>query len=276
MNRTTTIAHRASVALMGVAVLVATADGFSQSYSGLYHWAKEKGLKGWKADSFPLLIDVFVLVGELGLFALALEGHRLTRKGLSWLDMALPFGLASAGWGVSLAFNIGAVDGNWTKQVTAAVAPIASMLGLLVLLRTVHRLITRTEHDQAPAAVDVAETVTAEPVPDGYAKWDELDPPAWERWPLPELPVVFMVDDDTEKADDSNRGDQESDRPDEGGHAGHRPPVDLPSAVRAARAAGKSKRSIAAEFGLSRYRVGKLLGEQPQPPATVNGHAVAE
>ncbi|HEU5024633.1 MAG TPA: DUF2637 domain-containing protein [Spirillospora sp.] len=196
MNRTTTIAHRASVVLMGVGVMIATLDGFSQSYAGLHHWAKEKGLKEWKADSFPLLVDLFVLVGELGLFALALEGHRLTRKGLSWLDMALPFGLASAGWGVSLAFNVGAVDGDWTKQVTAAVAPIASMLGLLVLLRTVHRLITRTEHDQAPAAVDVAETVTAEPVPDGYAKWDELEPGTWERWPLPELPAGDDHDDE--------------------------------------------------------------------------------
>lgn len=150
MNRPTRIAHTVSVVLMGVGVLVATADGFAQSYAGLHKWATEQGLKGWKADTFPLLVDLFILVGEIGLFALALEGHRLTRKGLSWLDMALPFGLAVAGWGVSLAFNVGAVHG-WEQQVTAAVAPIASMLGLLVLLRTVHRLIARTP--QAPAEV---------------------------------------------------------------------------------------------------------------------------
>lgn len=167
MNRPTRIAHMTSVVLMGLGVLVATADGFAQSYSGLYHWAEEQGLKSWKADTFPLLVDLFVLVGELGLFALALEGHRLTRRGLAWVDMALPFGLAAAGWGVSLAFNVGAVHGH-KEQMTAAVAPVASMLGLLVLLRTVHRLITRTPQGagQAPArAVDEppvsAATVTA-------------------------------------------------------------------------------------------------------------------
>ena len=168
MNRPTRIAHSISVGLMGLGVLVATADGFAQSYAGLHKWALAQGLKGWKADTFPLLVDLFILVGEIGLFALALEGHRLTRKGLSWLDMALPFGLAAAGWGVSLAFNVGAVHG-WERQVTAAVAPVASMLGLLVLLRTVHRLITRTPQvpGEAPARlVDAPEmtgaTVTAE------------------------------------------------------------------------------------------------------------------
>src|SRR5690606_13090826 len=143
VNRPTRIAHSASVGLMGALVLVATADGFAQSYAGLHRWALAQGLTGWKAESFPLLVDLFILVGELGLFTLALEGHRLTRRGLSWADAALPFGLAAAGWGVSLAFNVGAVAG-WERQVTAAVAPVASMLGLLVLLRTVHRLITRT------------------------------------------------------------------------------------------------------------------------------------
>lgn len=177
MTRTTRIAHLTSVVLMGLGVLVATGDGFVQSYAGLYHWATEQGLTGWKAETFPLLVDLFVIVGELGLFALALEGHRLTRRGLSWVDAALPFGLAAAGWGVSLAFNVGAVDGGRSAQITAAVAPVASMLGLLVLLRTVHRLITRTPQGpgEAPARVvdgprtngaTVTATVDSPPVPD--------------------------------------------------------------------------------------------------------------
>ncbi|SNR34977.1 DUF2637 domain-containing protein [Actinomadura mexicana] len=176
MNRTTRIAHLTSVALMGLFVLVVTGDGFAQSYAGLHKWAIEQGVKGWKADSFPLLVDLFILIGELGLFALALEGHRLTRQALAWADMALPFGLASAGWGVSLAFNIGAVDGG-TQQMTAAVAPVASMMGLLVLLRTVHRLIAR-----APVA-------TTGPVPEFAAPFEgvatAVATPSW--WPLPDL-----------------------------------------------------------------------------------------
>ncbi|MFC6937758.1 hypothetical protein ACFQHO_50820 [Actinomadura yumaensis] len=38
---------------MATAVLTATAGGFAQSYAGLYHWALEHGLHGWKAESFP-------------------------------------------------------------------------------------------------------------------------------------------------------------------------------------------------------------------------------
>lgn len=163
MNRTTRIAHSISVGLMGALVLVATADGFAQSYAGLHRWALAQGLTGWKADTFPLLVDLFILVGELGLFALALEGHRLTRRGLSWADAALPFGLAAAGWGVSLAFNVGSVGDDWRQQATAAVAPVASVLGLLVLLRTVHRLITRTQTGAAEVPAEVQGEVRAEP-----------------------------------------------------------------------------------------------------------------
>jgi hypothetical protein len=137
------LAHRISIALMGVFVLVATGDGFAQSYAGLYHWALQHGLHGWKAQSFPLMVDLFIAVGELGLFALALEGHQLTRRGMSWADLALPASIATAGWTVSLVFNVGAVDG-FAVKATHAVPPIASMLGLLVLLRTLHRLVGRT------------------------------------------------------------------------------------------------------------------------------------
>lgn len=135
--------HRATVALIGIFVLVATADGFAQSWAGLYGWATEHGLHGWKAMAFPGLIDLFILVGELGLFALALEAHKLNSR-LAWFDLAVPAVAAVAGWSVSLAFNIGHVAHVWTTQATAAAAPVASMLGLLVLLRTLHRFVTRT------------------------------------------------------------------------------------------------------------------------------------
>lgn len=153
MTRPVLYTHRVTVALIGLFVLTATVDGFAQSWAGLYSWAVEHGLHGWKAEAFPGLVDLFILVGELGLFALALEAHKLT-SGLAWLDLAVPGLAALAGWSVSLAFNVGHVHGPWQTQVTAAAAPVASMLGLLVLLRTLHRFVTRTADDEIPAIPD--------------------------------------------------------------------------------------------------------------------------
>ncbi|WP_141581311.1 DUF2637 domain-containing protein [Actinomadura sp. WMMA1423] len=208
MNRTTRIAHLASVALMAAGVLAATGVGFAQSWAGLYGWAIEHGLNDWKAMSFPAMVDVFIGVGELGLFALTLEGHRLRKSALSWADLFLPGAIATTGWGVSLAFNVGHVDHELSDQLTAAVPPVASMLGLLVLLRTLHRLVTRapvatTGLDAELAAPDGgAATVVASPswwplpdlgsagqAADGYALWDEIEPSRETLPPaLPEAP----------------------------------------------------------------------------------------
>ncbi len=241
MNRTTKIAHLVTVALMAVAVLVATGDGFAQSYAGLLKWAAEHHLHTWRADSFPLLVDLFILVGELGLFALALEGHRLTRSALSWTDLALPGGIAAAGWIVSLLFNVGAARHEWADQVTAAVPPVAAMLGLLVLLRTLHRLV-RT------VAPSVAAEATVEALPE----------------PVPGTALELAP------------ADHGFDGLDEAGRAGQGPGPGLVSAVRSAHAAGWTKAAIGEEFGLTRYRVNRLLDDPYfDDPATLNGHQLA-
>ncbi|MFB4300664.1 DUF2637 domain-containing protein [Actinomadura sp. NTSP31] len=223
MTRPTFLAHRASIVLIAVAVIAVTTDGFAQSYAGLYRWALEHHLTEWKAQSFPLLVDLFVLVGELALFSLALEGHRLKKNGLAWVDAALPFGIATAGWGVSLVFNVGAAGHEFSDRATAAVPPVASMLGLLVLLRTLHRLVARgTEHTAgAVAALEDAEPV--DDIPDGAVatiQRDEIgssssggsDAAALMWWPLPGLETVPVPvpepdgrtaeDDDQAPADD--------------------------------------------------------------------------
>jgi hypothetical protein len=156
------IARVVTIALMGVAVIVATADGFAQSYAGLYGWAIEHGLTGWKADSFPLLVDTFVGVGELGMFLLAIDGHKLRKSLLSWADLLMPAAVAAAGWGASLVFNVGHVKvHDFATESTAAVPPLASMIGLLILLRTLHRYVTQVD---VTAPVPVPATVTVEPI----------------------------------------------------------------------------------------------------------------
>lgn len=175
-----TVARYAAVALMGAAVLVATGDGFAQSYAGLYGWAIEHGLAGWKADSFPLMVDLFIVVGELGLFLLAIDGHRLRRSFMAWLDLLVPALVAASGWGASLIFNVGHVADDFATRATAAVPPLASMIGLLVLLRTLHRYV-------AQAAVDSGEstqplTVAAEPGEPALPEVFDDTPPALLAW----------------------------------------------------------------------------------------------
>lgn len=251
MNRATRIAHLTAVGVMAIAVLIATADGFAQSWVGLYQWALAHGLTGWRAKSFPAMVDVFILVGELGLFALALEGFKLTKTGLAWFDLAVPAGIAAAGWGVSLAFNVGHVDHRLSDQLTAAVPPIASMLGLLVLLRTLHRLVGQITDGAEPTPARVPEDAAGEANgehPDGADfGWPQTDPA-------------------------------------EASDAGHPFVRDLPSAVISARAAGLSGDKIAKAFTISKYRVWKILEEAEDDdesdasdsapePHTMNGHA---
>ncbi|WP_433472540.1 DUF2637 domain-containing protein [Spirillospora sp. CA-142024] len=149
-NRAQVITRWGAIAFMAAAVLTATAGGFAQSYAGLYHWALEHGLRGWKAESFPLLVDLFIIVGELGLFLLAVDAFVLRRRALlSWLDFCLPLTIALAGWTASLIFNVGHVGHKtFSYQATAAVPPIVSMLGLFVLLRTLHRYVSDREEDE--------------------------------------------------------------------------------------------------------------------------------
>lgn len=233
---TRTWARGVTVAAMSVAVLIATADGFAQSYAGLLAWAKGHQVDGWKADSFPLLVDLFVGVGEMGLFLLAIDGHRLARKKmLTWVDLAIPALTAVGGWTVSLVFNIGRVKGHhFSDHVTAAVPPVAAMVGLVILLRTVHRYVAASDQPptEAPAVTVERVGAVAEPAEGGHL-------------------VSLAIGHDS--------GHQE-----EGDRSGQGPVHDLAAAVKAAKDSGMSKRAISEEFGITRYRLDRLLGEQPR------------
>ncbi|KAB2359534.1 DUF2637 domain-containing protein, partial [Actinomadura montaniterrae] len=166
-NRVQVITRWGAIAFMAIAVMTATAGGFAQSYAGLYHWALEHGLRGWKADSFPLLVDLFIIVGELGLFLLAVDAFVLRRRDMmSWLDFFLPLAIALAGWTASLIFNVGHVGHrSFSYQATAAVPPIVSMLGLFVLLRTLHRYVSRqSAEEEEPKPAEPAPRAIAGPV----------------------------------------------------------------------------------------------------------------
>jgi hypothetical protein len=71
---------------------------------------------------------------------------------MSWLDFCLPLTIALAGWTASLIFNVGHVGHKtFSYQATAAVPPIVSMLGLFVLLRTLHRYVSQKTDEEEEA-----------------------------------------------------------------------------------------------------------------------------
>lgn len=281
MSKWAQIAHWITVALMGVAVIAATADGFAQSWAGLYGWAIEHGLHGWKAMAFPGLIDAFIFIGEAGLFALALEGHQLKRNMLSWVDITLPAAIAAAGWSASLAFNIGHVDQEFTDQATAAVPPIASMLGLLVLLRTLHRLVSRpqpvagqvAEAPVGPAEVaevvpaagvesDLAEAAFGDDSSQGLTLTEMSDHLAGLVEEMAELKELAALVDEPDKAESG----RPSGHPADGPAAGREVFDPMTAATWLAMDAGHSQRRIARQLKISRDRVKKIL-EAPRPTA---------
>ncbi len=247
MKKFTTVVHWSTVSILAIAVLGATGVGFAQSWAGLYGWALEHRLHGWKAQSFPAMVDLFIAIGELGLFKLAIEGHRIRKAWLPWLDLFLPLGVAVAGWAVSLAFNVGHVGGSRYDQVTAAVPPIASMLGLFVLLRTLHRIITSPANAVEPV-VSLGEEVAGTS--------------------LPQVPVAEGFADDAEPVDPAQRLREQ-----------------IESSMKSARESGLAWDTIRAAIPTTTYQVKKIVkplldpavvdpDAEPETVGEINGHAL--
>lgn len=130
-------------------------------------------------------------------------------------------------------------------RLTSAIGPLA-VDGLMVVASFALLAIGRQTHaDTAPTA---RRATTPAPVADAPADVDQAAENEVPAEPVSTTPA-------------------EDDQPDQA------PVQGLGEAVRSARAAGRSVRWIADEFGLTRYRVGKLLAEpMSATPAAVNGH----
>lgn len=126
-----------ATALCLIGVLIAAAAGVSiaESWRGLYLWAIHHGLPfGW-AIIFPLMVDVFITVGELSLFVAVIGAWPNRVKYGAWV-------MTVVGLGASVAGNVGHIAaGEWQNRLTAAVPPVAAAcslaVGLLVLEQVV-------------------------------------------------------------------------------------------------------------------------------------------
>lgn len=126
-----------AVALWAIACLVtcASSASFAESYRGLFDWAHEHGLSGGWAALAPLMVDVFIAVGELALFvALCDQWNGRSRIG-AWL-------VTMSGLALSTAGNVGHVHGKLlSDRVTAGVPPVAAAAALAVGLGVLKRVV---------------------------------------------------------------------------------------------------------------------------------------
>jgi hypothetical protein len=121
-------ARRAAPWVIAVLTVIATADSFAQSFHGLLAWAFSHRDGAW-AWGFPVMIDTFVVVGEVRLFIAAVDGAATAVKARCWL-------VTAAGLAASIGGNVGHVGftAPLGDQVTAAVPPLAATVSLGVLL----------------------------------------------------------------------------------------------------------------------------------------------
>jgi hypothetical protein len=138
------------VALYAIAALVAAASlaSFAESYRGLFIWASHHGLSGLWAAIFPLMIDSFILTGELALFIALVENWPDASRYPAW-------GVTGLGLAVSIAGNVGHIASDaLTWRLTAAIPPVAAAATLAVGLGVLKRITVATD-ETAPATDDL-------------------------------------------------------------------------------------------------------------------------
>lgn len=156
LRKARTGALGAITGLITAATLIAAA----QSYRGLHDWAQAHGQTGINAVTWPGLVDVFTMLGELTLF-LAFADHWSARRRI------FPWAITVLGLAASVAANMGHASPLLGDRLTAAVPPVAASAALTVGLGILKRMtaapepvIARTRRVSAPRPAP-APTVSA-------------------------------------------------------------------------------------------------------------------
>ncbi len=188
MNGALARARAAALRTIAAACVLADAAAFAESYDGLLHWALGHGLPEWRALGFPLMVDVFIVVGELTVFALVVHGSR-------WWHRLAGWALTAVGLAGSVAGNVGdAWSADWPTRLTYGAPPVAAALALFVALGVLKRTtadqperttdLPRPGQQLADAHVDVcAGPGTATPVAPGRPRANATPRPVGARQP---------------------------------------------------------------------------------------------
>lgn len=121
--------------LLATIIVAVTVVCFAQSYRQLLDWATRHRIPLWIAPAWPIMLDAFIIVGEIVLFISIVRDWPKRTRVLAW-------GMSIAGLVASVAAQwLYLPDGaSWWDRGTAVVAPLGATLGLaagLVVLKWV-------------------------------------------------------------------------------------------------------------------------------------------
>lgn len=140
-----------TVALWAIAVIVigTTAASLTESYKALVDWAEHHMIGGDFAYIFPVLLDTFILGGELLLFVGVYD--KWTRK-----DRRFAWSMVLIGLAASIAANVGHDGPLATIQdrLTAAAPPIAAWMILAGAIGAFKRINGVTSEDSELVPMD--------------------------------------------------------------------------------------------------------------------------
>lgn len=110
--------------LVAVVIVAATTVALAQSYRGLVDWALAHQVPPPWAQAWPLMVDSFLIVGELRLFIAA-------ARGASWWVRVWTWTVTLGGLAISVGGNVGHLGhADAASRATAAVPPLAAAVAL--------------------------------------------------------------------------------------------------------------------------------------------------
>jgi Protein of unknown function (DUF2637) len=120
-----TLAASRDIAAWALTVLIflATLDSFAQSYRGLWEFARHYLMIPEPFDAaWPLIVDVFLAIGEIRLFISAVDGDDPKRlRAWFWILTGVGLAVSVAGNVAHEGFNV-----HWYVMVGNAVPPVAA------------------------------------------------------------------------------------------------------------------------------------------------------
>lgn len=139
----------AAVWTLGGLVNLAMVVSFTESYHGLYLWATGHKVTGLFGYAWPLMVDAFLLSGEIVLLTSAIGAWPRKTRLLGWT-------MSLGGLTASVLANAGQVGAHASisDHVTAAVPPVAAMASMVAAISIIKQTVSvASVPDDVPAVV---------------------------------------------------------------------------------------------------------------------------